>query len=378
MFRIAVKRDEIKLGKPLLWPVVGHDGAQRMQAGEVVKAVSEMTRLFAGGLYRFVEQLEEDETLCQTSHYSCGIYKQINTLILRLNDLQLALVQSQPPEAGNEICMQTQILAFIAELQKLCKNDADMALVALHTYRYHRYSQFHALYTTLLLAIVVNQLDFSEQRRSTLLAANLTANVGLLGAIDKLYAQTHEPSSQQQTIIRKHTLKSAKLLRMAGIKDQEWLDLVKQHHERLDGSGYPHGLKDKAILREANLLALVDAYYAMITPRGYCKARCPPDALREIFLQRFTKLDDEYALTLITELGVYPPGCTVRLGNGEIAIVLNRESDPLTPRICIVANPSGSILPRASYHSTDIGRYNIESAIIMKLDFDFAWLCELR
>jgi hypothetical protein len=108
---------------------------------------------------------------------------------------------------------------------------------------------------------------------------------------------------------------------------------VLHHHERLDGSGYPHGLRGEDIPCPTRLLAIVDIYTAMLRPRTYRDAMPARMALRSIFLERGQLVDDALAAALIKELGVYPPGTLVRLANDEIGIVVRRGEDATHPLV---------------------------------------------
>lgn len=119
-------------------------------------------------------------------------------------------------------------------------------------------------------------------------------------------------------------MRSAQLLAESGVTDSTLLDIVSQHHERCDGSGYPRGLRQRTIGEGARLVALADLYAAMVLPRQYRDGLHAQRALREIFLQRGASVDAATAADFINELGVFPPGIFVRLQNGDIGVVVSR------------------------------------------------------
>jgi HD-GYP domain-containing protein (c-di-GMP phosphodiesterase class II) len=75
------------------------------------------------------------------------------------------------------------------------------------------------------------------------------------------------------------------MLRDANINNQLWLDIVFQHHEKIDGCGYPVGLEGDTIKKEALIISLSDRYSAMISPRSYREGMNAQSALGKIIYQ---------------------------------------------------------------------------------------------
>ena len=104
--------------------------------------------------------------------------------------------------------------------------------------------------------------------------------------------------------------------------DIRWLTTVDQHHENIDGSGYPLGLKGSEIIPEARLLRLVDSWCALRFQRGGRAQKTPREALRELHQQAIGQLDHSLFVQFRRLMGEYPPGTFVRLENRETAVVL--------------------------------------------------------
>lgn len=122
------------------------------------------------------------------------------------------------------------------------------------------------------------------------------------------------------------------------MKDKLWLELVEQHHEKLDGSGYPKQLKGTEIKSEALVLALADVYSAIITPRVYRGPIRLNDFLRDLFVERGSKFDDSLTKIFIHEVGLYPPGIYVRLDSGDLAVVVGRTENFQYPLVACIKN----------------------------------------
>jgi HD-GYP domain-containing protein (c-di-GMP phosphodiesterase class II) len=153
-----------------------------------------------------------------------------------------------------------------------------------------------------------------------------------------------EPLTQaQRDEIHQHPQRGVEMLRGAGVTDGVWLDGVLHHHESLDGSGYPGGLREGEISACAQLIHLADLYAARVSARDYRPGKPPSQALREIFLSRGQSVNATLAAVLIKELGVYPPGTFVRLANGELALAIRRGAAPDAPIVQSLVGPRGNL-----------------------------------
>ena len=115
-----------------------------------------------------------------------------------------------------------------------------------------------------------------------------------------------------------------------------------EHHERLDGSGYPHKVKDDGIAFASQVVAIADMYDDMMSGRHH--ALLPPvDVLRWLFLQGHAgAFERSMVEKMIRCLGVYPIGSLVELSSGERAIVVAvNQQDALKPTVRIIASGMG-------------------------------------
>lgn len=100
-----------------------------------------------------------------------------------------------------------------------------------------------------------------------MLKAAMTMNLGMIEVQDKLNSFGNELTPALQAAIQAHPKKSVDLLRQLGIDDPLWLEMVLQHHESEDGSGYPQKLTGAEILRGAKIISMADRYTARISKR---------------------------------------------------------------------------------------------------------------
>jgi hypothetical protein len=179
------------------------------------------------------------------------------------------------------------------------------------------------------------------QTRQRLLAAVLSCNLGQWHEQAAL-ARPGPLPAELLAVVQAHPARSHALLRASGVDDPLWLELVLQHHERPDGSGYPQGLRGAAINPLAQLLSLADIYCAMVLPREYRTGIRAQQAVRQIFLARGQAVDAGLAADFIGEIGVFPPGSFVRLANGETGVVVRRGAPRReSPLVSCIRSPRG-------------------------------------
>ena len=111
---------------------------------------------------------------------------------------------------------------------------------------------------------------------------------------------------------------------------------IAQHHEMVDGSGFPARLEGDSLSLPAKIVALVNRYDNLCNPSRPATAITPHEALSLIFAQLKTKFDSVALSAFIRMMGVYPPGSVVQLVDGKYAIVVSvNSSRPLKPRVIV-------------------------------------------
>ncbi len=124
-------------------------------------------------------------------------------------------------------------------------------------------------------------MRLDDETLSQLAIAGRLHDIGKIGMADAILLKRGEPSEAEWESIRRHPDIGAEMLVSASLVTSA-RDAIRCHHERLDGSGYPHGLKDEDIPLMARIIGVADAFDAMTTVRPYREAMSFPDALTEL------------------------------------------------------------------------------------------------
>ncbi|MCY7316645.1 MAG: hypothetical protein LH480_13795 [Rubrivivax sp.] len=196
-----------------------------------------------------------------------------------------------------------------------------------------------SLHTAITSLLVAQRLGWDAADAERAFKVALTMNPSMLQLQGQLARQPRVPSAAQRQALASHPMRSLRLLELAGVADPIWLQAVLQHHENEDGSGYPSGRSDVAML--ASLVRRADVYTAKPASRSSRDAIAADLAGRQMFMQ-----DPGHPMTaaLIKEFGDYPPGCHVRLAPGAPAVVVDRGSVITAPVVACLTDSCGGML----------------------------------
>lgn len=212
----------------------------------------------------------------------------------------------------------------------------------------------------MLTELIARRKDLPPPQRLSLVCAALTRDLGQIPIQAELDGHVGPLPDGLRQRMYQHPSVSAELLERAGVTDTVWLDAVRGHHERLNGSGYPAALKAEQIAVGARILAVADIYSAMEKPRPYRnKAHFPQNALKEIYLKKDAEIDGEMAHILISQIGLLPPGTIVKLKCGEIAVIKSPTVKAEGATVFSIYGKSGMVLSDPVQRDTTQPGYEI-------------------
>lgn len=175
------------------------------------------------------------------------------------------------------------------------------AVVALGLKVKDREARGHNLRVARLCVHIGRQMSMSASELRVLARAGLMHDIGKLG-IPEAVLDKHSPLDESEWIlIRTHPEMGLTLLDRVGQSSREVLAVL-YHHERLDGSGYPYGLKAEAIPIEARIVAVADTYDALTSDRPYRKACTQTEARRVLVEEAGSRLDSRAVGALFSAL----------------------------------------------------------------------------
>ena len=150
----------------------------------------------------------------------------------------------------------------------------------------------HSLNTTEYSVSIAREINLSEKEIETLKTASLLHDIGKIGAYDMVLDKPGKLDENETILIRTHTIKGEEILKpIKGL--ERILPIIRSHHERIDGTGYPDELKGDQIPFLARILCIADSYDAMISDRPYRSGCTTEYAISELKQCAGTQFDTE-------------------------------------------------------------------------------------
>ena len=208
-------------------------------------------------------------------------------------------------------------------LSKLKNNDDD--------------SYNHALNVSINMMAFGSFLALPHQQIKDMGLSGLLQDLGKLKIPKAILNKTTKLTPKEYEVIKTHVDESLNILEKTADIPSSVILMVSQHHERIDGSGYPFRLFINQIGLPSQIAGLIDTYCALTTNKCYAKSLYNQQALDEIYKLRGKTFTEQLVDQLIQFLGIYPVSSLVELNTGEVAVVIQQNQvRRLLPRVMII------------------------------------------
>jgi len=187
------------------------------------------------------------------------------------------------------------------------------------------YLYSHSLSSSVWALAFGRHLGLEKETLTAVGTGAMLVDIGKTGLPTELLKKTGKPTDAEWRMIYTHVNQGVELLRAAPNVDERIVTMIATHHERFDGSGYPHKLKGDEIPLVGRIAAIVDCYDAMISERCYAKPKSTYDAVRELKRLGGTTFPPELVELFIQAVGVFPTGTLVELNTGEVGVVTGQN-----------------------------------------------------
>ncbi|MFD1850981.1 HD-GYP domain-containing protein [Oceanobacillus bengalensis] len=223
-------------------------------------------------------------------------------------------------------------------------DDIDKAVYTLHQYTTKNdYIYCHSIAVSILSSYLGRKLGYEKGEWLQIGIAGLLSDVGMAKINSEIVYKTGPLASYELNEVRKHPTYSYRLIENIPTITQAVKLAVLQHHERIDGSGYPLGITMKKIHPYARIIGISDTYHAMTSERVYKKGLSPFKVIEEMKKVQFTKFDSQIVSKFISSLTNFSIGTKVKLSNGKTGEIVFIEPSELT-RPIVRMDGSGEII----------------------------------
>ncbi len=212
---------------------------------------------------------------------------------------------------------------------------------------------YHSLNVTVLSMILGREAGLSGEQINLLGMGALFHDVGKSRIPDQILLKTEPLNHAERALYRLHCQMGVEIAEKLGLSP-EAVTVISQHHETMDGKGYPHALTGNRISRLARIVAIVNAYDNHCNHINPNDSLTPHEALALMFAKERQHYDDELLRLFIKCMGVYPPGSIVQLSNEAVGMVVS-------------INPNQTLRPSVLVYDPTVPK---EEAIIFDLEDD--------
>lgn len=324
-----VKEDEI-LGKSIL----SNDGKILLRAGVRLTNtyINKLKELSVFYVYVEDERLDdimvEDERLTELKQITMKSMSNIVKNIHKCSNKNLK----------ESLSVVEDMIGYVIEL-----GDVNKSLYDIQTY--DNYTYVHSLDTCIMAAFLGLSSGFREWELKELGVGAILHDIGKTKVSNKIVGKQGKLTEEEFKEIKKHPVYGGEILRKNITIPNSVISIAEQHHERVDGRGYPNGLEGGQISRYARVVCICDVYDAVSNDRCYRKKFSPNDAYELILAGSGTSFDPDMVRNFKNTFAIYPLGCCVKLSNGEQGYVIRQNSGfPDRPIIRII----GDILDKNS------------------------------
>ncbi|TDT86820.1 putative nucleotidyltransferase with HDIG domain [Pseudodesulfovibrio indicus] len=270
--------------------------------------------------------------------------KRFNACIKTFNDIYRDVAAGRTEGVGHAV-------GFVARLAALFLDDRESTLHLMNVVDKGESAYSHPMNVAVLSMIVGKEARLDEAEMTVLALGALFHDIGKERLPKKLLKKRGELTRPEQNLLDEHPALGAEII--AGLKGfpDGVARILAQHHERMDGSGVPGGLKGETIDRLARIVAVADAYDNHCNHADPMESLTPYLALSYMFGQQKHLFDVELLALFIRCLGVYPPGTVVELSNGDVGMVM-------------AVNPKNQLNPSVMLHDPEVPK---KEALIVDL-----------
>ena len=196
------------------------------------------------------------------------------------------------------------------------------------------YTYMHSVAVCALMVSLARQLKLDEKQIREAGMSGLLHDLGKAMIPMEILNKPGKLTDEEFDLIKSHPAEGHRLLIEGGTVGEIPLDVCLHHHEKVDGRGYPHQLKDEQISLFAKMGAVCDVYDAITSNRPYKAGWDPAESIRKMTEWCNGHFDSKVFQSFIKSIGIYPIGSLVRLSSGRLAVVTEQsEKSLLTPNV---------------------------------------------
>jgi len=236
---------------------------------------------------------------------------------------------------------------LVAELASNIATSVDASMWLTQLKNRDEYTAIHSLNVCVLSLTFGRALKLPEDELNELGLGALLHDIGKMRVPLKVLNKPGKLTDDEFEIMKSHPGMGYELVRKDKNLSQEVLNIVRSHHERINGQGYPDKLTEQGISYLTKIVTITDVYDAITSDRVYHDGMTPHDAMQRLYEWMPNNFDKDLVQIFIRTLGIYPIGSVVELKTGHIGLVVKlNEAHRMKPVIMLIMNRDREFYPR--------------------------------
>jgi len=232
-----------------------------------------------------------------------------------------------------------QVTELVSEISESLIRNPDAFISLARLKNADEYTYMHSVAVCALMIALARRLGLSAERVQQAGVAGLMHDIGKIAMPIAVLNKPGKLSDDEFETMRGHPEAGARMLTNNPLFSPDVLDVCLHHHEKIDGTGYPHQLRGDEISVFAKMAAVCDVYDAITSDRPYKKAWGPANSVRSMAEWK-GHFDEKVFQAFVKCVGIYPVGSLVRLQSGKIGVVIEQHSSSLlTPKVKVFFCP---------------------------------------
>lgn len=259
--------------------------------------------------------------------------KEFDRSLARIRNLMTKL-RSRPEQAAKEAA---QLVDDIVE-SLLSQDDVTLHLMGSKTEFEDLY--FHCLNVSILAMMIAKAKGLKAEEIKMVAMAALFHDIGKAKIPAAILRKSTPLTEPENNYLKLHTKYGSDIARAIDILPEKVITVIEQHHELLDGSGYPNGLKGDEIDVISQIVSVANAFDNLCHHQNPAEKKIPYTALSYLYKHAKSHYNNENLNILIKYMGVYPPGTIVKLSNEMVGLVVSINSASLLSPNVLLYDPS--------------------------------------
>lgn len=216
----------------------------------------------------------------------------------------------------------------------------------------------YSLHTCMITVLLAKEMGYDRAETRRVGVAGLVHDVGMLKIPQHIRLKEGDLSDDQYQMIQSHPERGARILSNVERLETSVERVAAEHHEQVDGSGYPLGVEHEDIHPHARVINLAMTYVATTQERSHRSSLSAQESIRELVQTERKSYDDRVLKAFLKRFGLYPPGTFGRLNTGQMVLVLRSErDDPKNPYVKVLTTPDNE--PLENYYTVELSNYDV-------------------